>query len=165
MINLRSILKKNNENRYSTAQLTVLVMLRVVVGYHFLNEGLDKLLNSGWTSSGFLLQANWIFSDMFHSLANNPTLLFIVDSLNIWVQLIIGVFLIIGLFDRIAAMTGALMILLYYIAIPPFVQNYLFIDKNFLELFALLIIVFFQTSDIIGLNGLLKKTGSISVER
>ncbi|MGD8780219.1 MAG: DoxX family membrane protein [Ignavibacteria bacterium] len=163
MINFKGISERKNENGYSTLQLTVLVILRLVVGYHFLYEGFDKLLNPNWTSAGFLSQANWMFSGFFQSLANNQTVLFIVDSLNIWAQVIIGLLLILGLFSRGAAVFGALMILLYYIAIPPFAQNYIFIDKNLLEFFALLVIALFQTSDIIGLDRLIKKFRSFNL--
>ncbi|MCK5456989.1 MAG: DoxX family membrane protein, partial [Melioribacteraceae bacterium] len=119
--------------KYSKIQTIVLVLLRVIVGYHFLFEGIDKLFSPSWTSSGFLLQANWLFSDFFHYIANNPTLLSFVDLLNIWGQILIGLSLILGLFSTSAALLGALMLLSYYIAIPPFITSYLFIDKNLLE--------------------------------
>jgi len=164
MTNLVGKLVSKIDNKYSTTQLTVLVILRLVVGYHFLYEGFDKLLSSNWTSSSFLLQANWIFSDYFHSLANNPTFLLIINNVNIWAQIIIGLFLIIGLFSRIAAVAGAILILLYYIAIPPFVQNYIFIDKNLLEFFALIIIAIFQTSNIIGADRLIIKFRSVKID-
>ena len=147
--------------KYSKYQTIVLVLLRLVVGYHFLFEGIDKLLSPSWTSSGFLLQTNWLFSDIFHFLANNPTMLSIVDMLNIWGQILIGVSLILGLFSTMAAIFGALMLFMYYIAIPPFIESYIFIDKNLLELFAFLIIALFPTSKILGIDLLLEKFRSI----
>ncbi len=142
---------------YSNKQTTVLVLLRLIVGYHFLFEGIDKLFSTSWTSATFLLQTNWLFSDFFHYLANSKMLLSIVDVLNIWGQILIGISLIIGLFSTTAALFGALMILFYYIAIPPFIESHLFINKNLLELFALIIIALFPTSKIIGIDLLLKK--------
>ena len=67
-------IKRKNKIEYSTTQLTILIVLRLIVGYHFLYEGLDKLLSYNWTAAGFLNQANWIFAGMFHSIADSPTL-------------------------------------------------------------------------------------------
>ncbi len=143
--------------KYSNKQTTVLVLLRLIVGYHFLFEGVDKLFSPAWTSAAFLLQSNWLFSGFFHYLANSEILISIVDIINIWGQILIGISLIIGLFSTTAALFGALMILSYYIAIPPFIESHIFIDKNLLELFALIIIALFPTSRIIGIDLLLKK--------
>ena len=142
---------------YNKPQLYLLVVLRVIIGYHFLYEGMDKLVTPDWTASGFLLQSNWVFSGLFSSIAESSLLLTVTNFLNIWGQIFIGLGLILGIGNRIPAISGAVLLLLYYIAFPPFVSNYLFIDRNLLELFALLILAFFQTSNIIGLDGLVNK--------
>lgn len=139
-------------NNYNKIQTIVLVLLRLMIGYHFIETGFDKLFNPYWTSAAFLLQSNWIFADFFHFLADNQTILVIVDFLNIWGQILIGFSLIIGLFSVWAAFFGALLILFYYIAIPPFVTDNSFIDKNLLELFAFLVIALFPTSKTIGVD-------------
>ncbi len=135
----------------------ILVVIRLVIGYHFLYEGIDKLISHNWSSAPFLLQSNWIFSGFFHFLAGNQTILSIVDFMNIWGQILIGVALIIGLFSRIAAIFGAIMLLSYYIAIPPFVESFTFIDKNLFELFLFLVTILFPTSKIIGIDLLIEK--------
>ncbi len=145
---------------YTDAQLYLLVALRVIIGYHFLYEGFNKLFAVSWSSGGFLIQSNWIFSDIFIALANSSTFVAISDVLNIWGQIFIGLGLILGLFSRYAAFAGAALLLLYYVAIPPFVTSYTFVDRNLLELIGLLIIAYFQTSQIIGLDGLLSKIRS-----
>lgn len=137
---------------YTNTQTLVLTLLRLVLGYHFLYEGLNKVLDPIWTSGGFLIQANWIFIDLFQSIANSSITLQIVDILNIYGQIFIGLGLIIGLFSRIAAYFGAILLLLYYIALPPFMNGQFFIDKNLIELFAFLIVAIFNTSHIIGLD-------------
>ena len=143
--------------KYSKTQTIVLVLLRLVIGYHFLEAGFDKLFDPNWTSAAFLLQSNWIFADLFQLMADNQTVLAIVDFLNIGGQILIGLSLIIGLFSTWAAFFGAVLIFFYYIAIPPFVDGYTFIDKNLFELFAFLIIAFFPTSRIIGIDLLVYK--------
>ena len=141
-------------------QLYLLLALRVIIGYHFLYEGFNKLFATSWSSGGFLIQSNWIFSDIFIALANSPTLITISDFLNIWGQIFIGLGLILGLYSRYAAFSGAILLLLYYVAIPPFVESYTFVDRNLLELMGILIIAFFPTSHIIGFDGLLSKIRS-----
>ena len=143
--------------KYSKIQTIVLVLLRLVVGYHFLFEGMDKLFDPNWTSAGFLLQSNWLFADIFHSLVESSIILAVVDFMNIWGQILIGIGLLLGLFSTWAAYAGALLIFFYYIAIPPFINSYTFIDKNLLELFAFLVLAVFPTSQIIGIDLLINK--------
>lgn len=138
--------------KYTKIQTIVLILLRLVIGYHFLSEGMDKLLSPNWTSAGFLAQANWLFSDAFHFFADSPSILSVVDFVNIWGQILIGLGLILGLFSTWAAWAGALLIFLYYVAIPPFVGGLTFIDKNLLELLALLVLAVFPSSRIIGID-------------
>lgn len=146
--------------KYKNIQTTVLIILRLILGYHFLFEGIDKLFSVNWSSAGFLLQTNWLLSDFFHTLANDPTLLRLVDALNIWGQILIGLGLIIGLFSTVAAWAGAFLLFIYYIAIPPFIESFLFIDKNLIELFAFIIIAIFPTSHILGVDRIVKKIRS-----
>jgi len=146
------LVKKMN---YSRTQIIILMLLRLVLGYHFLFEGVDKLFSQSWSSYSFLMQANWLFSDLFQSLADSQTLLAIIDFMNIWGQILIGLGLLLGLFSRWAAFSGALLLLLYYVAIPPFVEGIFFIDKNLVELFAFLIIMLFPTSHIFGIDYLI----------
>jgi thiosulfate dehydrogenase [quinone] large subunit len=76
-------------SKYSSAQLIILVGLRIVIGYHFLFEGVNKLFTDGWTSYGFLLESQWILADFFKYIANSPLLLAVVDQFNIWVQILL----------------------------------------------------------------------------
>ncbi|MEN8250867.1 MAG: DoxX family protein [Bacteroidota bacterium] len=145
------------ETAYTKLQFYTLLLLRLVIGSHFLIEGLNKLINPIWTGAPFLLQSNWIFSDMFIAIAESPTLLQISDVLNIWGQVLIGVSLIAGIFTRYASLAGAVMLLLYYVAIPPFVGGSTFVNSNLIEFFGFLVIMQFQTSHIIGLDRLIGK--------
>ena len=38
-----------------------LVTLRFLIGWHFLYEGISKLLNPYWSSAAYLLDSKWIF--------------------------------------------------------------------------------------------------------
>jgi len=76
----------------------------------------------------------------------------VVDILNIYGLIFIGIALFIGLFFRIAAISGALLLTLYYFAYPPFGESlfnigdgHLFIvDKIFIETLVLLFYIFYK---------------------
>lgn len=100
-----------------------LTVLRILIGWHFLYEGIAKLSTPGWSSASYLMESKWLFSGFFHWLIGNNTTLEIVNFMNIWGLIIIGLCLFIGLFSRVASISGALLLLLYYIANPPFIAT------------------------------------------
>jgi thiosulfate dehydrogenase [quinone] large subunit len=73
-----------SQGYFSTGQMVIFTLLRVAIGWHFLYEGLVKVFTPGWSSAEFLQMSNWIFSPVFHSIAENASALQAVDSLNIW---------------------------------------------------------------------------------
>lgn len=150
-----------NSNNYSKSQLYLLVALRVVIGWHLLYEGIVKLVNPNWSSAGFLLDSQGIFSGFFHSLASNPNVLSVVDTLNIAGLTLIGLGLILGSFTRLATIGGIVLLAFYYLSHPPFVGlqyampmegNYLVVSKNLIELMALCVLLVFPTGTILGLD-------------
>jgi thiosulfate dehydrogenase [quinone] large subunit len=149
---------------YGTFQLVALVSLRMLIGWHFLYEGVAKLSNPYWTSAGYLQESKGWFSGFFMDLANNPGALGVVDNLNQWGLLLIGLALLVGVFSRTAAFAGVILLALYYLAVPPFPTleyampsegSYLIVNKILVELAALLVIVGFPTAHRIGLDRLL----------
>lgn len=149
---------------YGTFQLVALVSLRMLIGWHFLYEGVAKLTNPYWTSAGYLQEAKGWFAEHFIELANNPGALALVDNLNQWGLLLIGLALLVGVFSRTAALFGAVMLALYYLAAPPFPTlqyampaegAYLIVNKILIELAALLVVFAFPTANRIGLDRLL----------
>lgn len=134
------------------SQVYVLVLLRMAVGWHFLYEGISKLLIPDWTSAGYLENANWLFANVFHWIAGNPDVLHVVDLLNMWGLTLIGLALILGCLTRIVSVCGILLVTLYYVANPPFIVtgygvpvegHYLIVNKNLVELIALALIAVF----------------------
>ena len=151
---------------YSKAQISWLVILRVAIGWHFLYEGLVKLVNPNWSSVGFLLDSGGIFGSFFHNLASNPNTVRIIDHLNIWGLILVGLSLILGLFSRPAILGGILLLGLYYLSHPPFTGiryaapnegSYLLVNKNLIELFALAVLYVFPSSKYIGIDRLIFK--------
>jgi thiosulfate dehydrogenase [quinone] large subunit len=154
------------ETRLSSFQWTTLVVLRMLIGWHFLYEGLAKLLKGNWSAFGFLMESKWIFAGFFHTLAGNAAVLAVVNTLNIWGLILIGLGLIVGLFTRIAAVAGILLILLYYLCNPPFVGlfyaipmegHYIIVNKNLVELGALLVLIAIPSQQAAGLDRILSR--------
>lgn len=146
---------------YSKTQLWFLVALRVAIGWHLLYEGLIKLLNTNWSSAAYLMDSQGWFAALFQNIAGNPVLLEIADFLNIWGLIFIGLGLMLGLFSRFASFGGIALLALYYLSHPPLINanyaipsegSYMFVNKNLIEMLALVILLLFPTSRIIGID-------------
>lgn len=151
-------------NAYSKSQTFWLVALRMVIGWHFLYEGIIKVLNPKWTALGYLMDSKGWFTPFFHSMANNPEILAVVNFLNEWGLILVGLGLIVGSLTRIACIGGIILLGFYFLSHPPFIDSqymlptegsYLWIDKNLIEMVALAILYVFPTSKIFGLDGYL----------
>ena len=81
-------------------RLYALTILRIVIGWHFLYEGISKAFTPSWSSADFLLLSNWLFAGFFHWIAMNQSVLGVVDFAVTWGLIIIGLSLFTGLFDR-----------------------------------------------------------------
>jgi uncharacterized membrane protein YphA (DoxX/SURF4 family) len=154
---------QTERSKLAQAKHIFLIILRVAIGWHFLYEGIVKLIDPRWTSASYLADAKWIFSGIFHSMVENTTVLAIVDFMNIWGLILIGLGLFFGLFTRTASVAGILLLGLYYIANPALVGvsrgftegSYLLIDKNLIELLALFVIAVFHNREIYSLDNVL----------
>ncbi len=149
---------------YSESQLIGLVLLRILIGWHFLYEGISKLVNPYWSSAAYLLDSKWIFSSLAERIVANPTLLEVTDSVNMWGLTIVGLSLLLGFMSRYGAIAGLVFVLLYYIFAPPFIGleyskpgegSYIIVNKNLIEACALYVLYLFPTSQFICLDRLI----------
>lgn len=146
----------------------IIIALRIVVGGHLLFNGLIKLLDPSWSAKSFLEGSYGFFSWM----ASHEILMEIVDKLNEWTLLLAGIFLILGVFERAAAMAGVFLLGLYYLAYPPLdILNQVggngpafIVNALLIEMLALLVIFAFPTGKLFGLGSLivLKKSSGIN---
>lgn len=152
------------EERFSRLQLMALVVLRVLIGWHFLYEGVAKLLNPGWSAAGFLLQSRGPFAGVFRWMAASPDVLAVVNPLNKWGLACIGLGLVLGCFTRLASAAGMLMLGVFYLCNPllvgyfysiPTEGSYLVINKNLVEMAALFVILVTHSGRYMGLDRIL----------
>ncbi len=144
-----------------------LALLRMAIGWHFLYEGWVKLLYPGWTSSGYLKSAGGPLAGLFHWLAADATRVRAIDLMNEWGLVLIGAGLILGVLIRPAAIGGAALLGLYYVAYPPLFSpaapgasegSYLIVNKNLVELLALVVVAVLPAASL-GLEELLRRRG------
>jgi uncharacterized membrane protein YphA (DoxX/SURF4 family) len=156
-------------NLLSKPMTIILFCLRLAVGWHFLYEGIAKLLVPGWTSAPYLQLARGAFSGFFQWLASSPGLMRAVDLLNIWGLILIGLALILGCFSRLASASGIALLALYYLAQPALIRtdyripvegHYLFINKNVVELLALVIFLVLPVGTLWGIDRLVRRRRS-----
>ena len=148
------------------------VLLRIFIGWHFLYEGIIKLYNPDWTSFGYLASAQGPLKSIFSVLTNEAVIGW-VDALNMTALIVVGVTLILGIYEKIGAVVGIGLLALYYLAHPSFPWllqvnvegSYWFVNKNLIELVACLVIYQFPTGQYFGLRRILnKKNGTTKIE-
>jgi len=131
---------------------TLVTVIRMAIGWHFLYEGLAKLTAGNWSAYSYLANTSGFLSGFYHWIANTPTVLKTTDVLNIYGLLLIGLALFIGVLVRFSAISGTLLLVLYYFAYPPFggmlsggTEGQLFIvDKLMVEMIVLVFLIFIK---------------------
>lgn len=153
--------QKNVIYPYTNSQLSLLVILRILIGWHFLYEGVTKLLNPSWSSLGYLADSKGFLSGIFLSWASNPSAVSAIDFMNEWGLTLVGLGLIMGCLTRISVIGGIILLSFYYLSHPPMVGykfalpsegSYLWVNKNLIEIFALAALLVFPTQHIIGID-------------
>ena len=149
-----------DNQKLTAAQGYALVLLRILIGWHFLYEGIIKAYNPSWTAKGYLLSAS-ILKPFFAWLAGD-SLISTIDFLNIAGLIAVGISLLIGIKVRWGCIAGILLLLMYYLAHPPFSSlpqgpaegSYWVVNKNLIEMVALYVIYQFPLIALFGIENL-----------
>jgi thiosulfate dehydrogenase [quinone] large subunit len=146
-------------------QSVALNILRILIGWHFLYEGLIKLFSPFWSARSYLLDSGGFLADFFKYLAGSPAILAIIDPVNIWLLIIIGLALMLGVQTRYAALTGGILLFLYYLVQPPLIGiiyqitspgSSLIVNPLLIEICALFVIYASPRESIWGVEQLVK---------
>ena len=153
----------------SARQQALLVVLRTLIGWHFLYEGYVKLLRpawgpdgvplAAWSSAGYLGGATGPLASVFHWLAASAWI-GTIDMAVATALASIGLSLILGLFTQLGCAGAMLLLTLFYVSSIPTsgVQEprlegaYLFVNKTLIELAAVAVVFAFQTGRMAGLD-------------
>lgn len=87
-----------------------------------------------------------------------------INQLTIWCLIVLGVLLMVGFFSRVAALAGAGMLISFYLVSPPLPglppspgpEHELFINKNMIEAFALMALVFVPSGTWFGVDAIFR---------
>jgi len=142
-------------------------LLRIVVGWHFLYEGIYKVLSPNWSSAGYLLQSEGWLSSIFQAVARNPTWLQVVDSLNVAALIAIGLALVLGLFSRTACISGSLLLLVYFLASSgrSLEGHFLIVDRNLIEAATLILLAALPSRSLWGIDRLISRKETLAATR
>src|SRR5687768_5921415 len=112
----------------TSGQQFALVLLRTLIGWHFLYEGYFKLLRpawsrdgeplAAWSASGYLKGATGPLASQFHALGDVPW----IGALDMIIAvglLMIGLSLILGCFTRVGCVAALAMLTLFYLSGIP----------------------------------------------
>ncbi len=142
-------------------------VLRCAIGWHFLYEGLSKIVSGHWTAKGYLEGAVGPLAGFYHLMASSAPVMTAVDALNMYGLTFIGLALFAGVAIRAASASGILLLVLYYFAYPPFgdasyaaTEGSIFlVNKNVIEALGLALVLFAGNKGygLYGLSGSSKK--------
>jgi uncharacterized membrane protein YphA (DoxX/SURF4 family) len=98
----------------------IVTFLRCAVGWHLLYEGVSKLVEGNWTATEYLLNAQGPFAGFYHWLGASEGLMAVIDPLNMYGLILIGLGLFVGVAASYVAVAAIGLLTLYYFAYPPF---------------------------------------------
>lgn len=160
-------------------QETALVLTRTLIGWHFLYEGIMKVVWPAWTragvplgrfsSAGYLRSSTGPLADVFRSVAEASWLPWI-DLLVTWGLVLVGLALMLGLFTQLACAGALALLALFYlswlptrgVAEPGTEGNYLLVNKNLVEAAAVFVVLAFRTGRIAGLDLLFARKRAVA---
>ncbi len=146
------------EFTHADAVLPLLTLAgRLVMGFFLIWSGFDKLITD-FSAGGFLANASkGPLKDIFIDMGTSQTAVDVIDPLVIWGQILIGFSLILGLFTRVGAFFGALMMLMFYLA-ELWPEHHPFIDDRFIYIGILALLGALGAGRIVGIDSYLERT-------
>jgi len=152
----------------SASQQLFLIVLRTLIGWHFLYEGYTKLLQPAWTRSGgpaaawssasYLKAATGPLADLFHAIGNASW----IGTLDVVVAsalVAVGLSLMLGLFTQLGCAGAVALLATFYLSAMPVglpearaEGTYLIVNKNLIEAAAVMVLYAFRTGRMAGLD-------------
>ena len=152
----------------SALQRFTLIVLRTLIGWHFLYEGYTKLLQPAWgrvgapvarwSSAAYLKGATGPFADTFHALGSSSW----IGTIDVAVAIAlvaVGLSLILGFFTQLGCAGAIALLATFYVSAIPMglpearsEGTYLIVNKNLIEAAAVLALMTFRTGRIAGID-------------
>lgn len=130
-----------------------LFLLRISLGWLFFYAGITKIINPAFSAEQYIQGAK-TFSGFYHFLLA-PNILPIVNVINEWGLVLLGVSLILGIVVRLSSSLGIVLMILYYLPgldFPyPNTHSYI-VDEHIIYISALLVFISFRAGRAWGLE-------------
>lgn len=142
----------------NTFQKVSLLIARLSMGWFFLYAGFVKVINPDFSAAGYILQTHHLVG--LYQWFASPAILPIINFLNAWGQVAIGLALIVGLLTRFTSGVGIFLMVMYYIPVLNFPlagQHGYIIDDHILYIATFLILIAFNAGKIWGVDGVLSR--------
>ncbi len=126
----------------------IILILRLAMGWLFLYAGVIKILDSSWSASGYLNNAQ-TFAQLYKWFASDLNIGW-VNFVNQWGLTLVGLALILGIKVRWASTAGILFIILYYFPVLnfPYVgEHSLIIDEHVIYILVLWALIIFRSGE------------------
>ncbi len=144
-----------------SAQSTSLVALRILTGCFFFYAGISKVFAPAWSAAGYLMNAK-TFAGLYAFFAQ-PGILPLVNFMNKWGLVLLGLSLIFGVGMRISTWLGSALMALYYFPILtfPYIDHGFIVDTHIILIAVLTVLRQTDQSREFGLKKNLEHIGSI----
>ena len=156
----------SSANCLTAWQQFMLVLFRFCLGWHLFYQGMGKLRGAHWSAEPYLRSATGPLASLFQEMTENRAWLSVADQATILGLMTLGVLLMVGLFTRVASLGAIALLLLFYLAHPPFPVhgfgvptingNELYVNQVLIEILALAVSLAFDTGKISGLDMLIR---------
>ncbi|HEV8202864.1 MAG TPA: hypothetical protein VGP98_01430 [Pyrinomonadaceae bacterium] len=162
------------ETLVNRSQSVALIVLRTLIGWHFLYEAYFKIMSPAWSrsggpltpwsSAGYLQGASGPLGGIFHRLVNAGWTVWLDRGVKV-ALLVSGLSVILGLFTRVGLWLGLAMLALFYLLYVPTLGipqpnnegTYLIVNKTLIEAAAVAVLLMFDTGRIAGLDLFLRR--------
>lgn len=128
-------------------------LFRIALGWLFFYAGITKIINSDWSAAGYLQGAKTL-TGLYHWFAQ-PDILPVINFINEWGLLLLGLSLLMGVFVRLSSIFGAILMLLYYFPVlefPYIGRNSFLVDEHIIYALALLLLAALRAGRMWGLE-------------
>lgn len=136
-----------------------ILALRLMIGYAFLYSGVSKVTASEpFSAKGYLMNVASTngnpLEPFFHWIGTTPWMLDLVNVAVPWGEVLIGLAVMVGIFTRLSAFFGALMMLMFYFG--NWSIDHGFINGDFAYMLVFLSVAAFGAGRILGLDAYLE---------
>src|SRR5215510_6072585 len=174
-------MNEQTTSQLSMLQQSALILLRTLIGWHFLYEAYYKLTSPAWSPSGgplapwtsaaYLKGASGPLAPLFQHLVSPNRVIWVDRTVKV-ALLFIGLSLLLGLFTRVGSWMALFFLSLFYVLYVPTQGvpqpnaegTYLIVNKTLIEAAAVIVLLVFDTGKIAGLDLLFLKRASEKVK-